>query len=71
MLPDGGPESSPARSLTRIEAERHARQAARALDTWSRAARLDLLAILQAETPVAFPVDAERLTTHRTGGSQR
>gem|GEM_PF-1651037 len=70
LRPDGGPPTAET-PIDRHEAERHARQAAQSLDQWSRAARLDLLAILQAETPVILPVETERLSTHRTGGPQR
>jgi predicted RNA-binding Zn-ribbon protein involved in translation (DUF1610 family) len=38
--------------LDAIEAERRARAAARALDQWSRIARLDLLDIVREETPI-------------------
>jgi DNA-binding PadR family transcriptional regulator len=67
LLTDGGPTALTETPVTRVEAERRARQAARALDQWSRVARLDLLTILQAETPVQLPVDTERLTMS-TGG---
>lgn len=52
---DGGYETTQTATATRrAEAERRARQAARTLDHWSRVARLDLVAIVQEETPVRF-----------------
>lgn len=55
---DNGDEDPELRSdggtvgIDRIEAERRARQAARVLDQWSRSARLDLMEVVQEETPV-------------------
>lgn len=51
---DGGYAAQAASSASRVRAERQARQAARSLDYWSREARVDLLDIVQDETPVRF-----------------
>ncbi|MFB6196403.1 MAG: hypothetical protein ABEI80_09535 [Haloplanus sp.] len=61
LLPDGGRDRCLSEDAPdRVEAERHARQAARALNVWSRAARVDLLDIVQDETPVRFEIRREQ-----------
>jgi len=70
LATDGGSESTAdaLQSCSRIEAERHARQAARSLDSWSRAARLDPLTLIQEETPVVIGCgrDDQRSADRRT-----
>jgi len=61
---DGGPPTTET-PTDRVEAERHARQAARTLDQWARIARCDLLAIIADETSV--PLETPR----QTGGGDR
>jgi len=53
LATDGGCQTAQT-TTHRAEAERRARQAARSLDYWSREARLDLVELVQEETPVRF-----------------
>lgn len=59
-----GARPTPAPDLDSVEAERRARQAARSLNVWSRCARIDLLDILQEETPVRLGAPSPMETEH-------